>query len=126
MAEEAESGGERTEEPSQRRLDEARKRGQVPRSRELTNFATMIGGSAALVASGGALSARLSEVMRRGLSIDPHSLFDPYSMLSSLGDACRGAVDVLLPMFGTVIGLVIFQLLFVANVGRVLVSQGIQ
>ena len=27
---------------------------------------------------------------------------------------------------GTVIGLVIFQLLFVANVGRVLVSQGIQ
>jgi hypothetical protein len=27
---------------------------------------------------------------------------------------------------GTVVGLVIFQLLFVANVGRVLVSQGIQ
>jgi flagellar biosynthetic protein FlhB len=53
MAEEAESGGERTEEPSQRRLQEARERGQVPRSRELTNFATMIGGSAALVAIGG-------------------------------------------------------------------------
>ena len=52
MAEEAEQGGERTEEPSQRRLQEARERGQVPRSRELTNFATMIGGSAALVATG--------------------------------------------------------------------------
>ena len=56
MAAEAETGGERTEEPSQRRLQEARERGQVPRSRELTNFATMIGGSAALVAIGGALS----------------------------------------------------------------------
>jgi flagellar biosynthesis protein FlhB len=107
MAEEAETGGERTEEPSQRRLEEARKRGQVPRSRELTNFATMIGGSAVLVASGSALATRLSQVMRRGLSIDPQSLFDPDTMLNSLGDACVSAVTVLLPLFGTVIGLVL-------------------
>jgi flagellar biosynthetic protein FlhB len=107
MAEEAESGGERTEEPSQRRLEEARKRGQVPRSRELTNFATMIGGSATLVASGGALAARLSQMVRSGLSIDPQSLFDPSTMLSSLGSACMSALAVLLPIFGTVIGLVL-------------------
>lgn len=107
MAAEAETGGERTEEPSQRRLDEARKRGQVPRSRELTNFATMIGGSAALVASGGALSSRLSELMRHGLSIDPQNLLDPYAMLRSLGDACVSAVGVLLPIFATLIGLVL-------------------
>jgi len=107
MAEEAESGGERTEEPSQRRLEEARKRGQVPRSRELTNFATMIGGSATLVASGGALTARLSQMVRSGLSIDPQSLFDSSTMLSSLGSACMSALAVLLPIFGTVIGLVL-------------------
>ena len=107
MAEEAETGGERTEDPSQRRLDEARKRGQVPRSRELTNFATMIGGSAVLMASGSALTARLSDVMRRGLSIDPQSLFDPDTMLNSLGAACISAVTVLLPLFGAVIGLVL-------------------
>ena len=51
MAAEAEQGGERTEDPSQKRLQDARERGQVPRSRELTNFATMIGGSAVLAAS---------------------------------------------------------------------------
>jgi flagellar biosynthesis protein FlhB len=107
MAEEAESGGERTEEPSQRRLEEARKRGQVPRSRELTNFATMIGGSAALVASGGALAVRMSQMVRSGLSIDPQSLVDPSSMLSSLSSACISALAVLLPIFGTVIGLVL-------------------
>jgi flagellar biosynthetic protein FlhB len=107
MAEEAETGGERTEEPSQRRLEEARKRGQVPRSRELTNFATMIGGSAVLVASSSALTGRLSQVMRRGLSIDPQSLLDPQTMLSSLGEACISAVTVLLPIFGAVIGLVV-------------------
>ena len=107
MAEEAETGGERTEEPSQRRLEEARKRGQVPRSRELTNFATMIGGSAVLMASGSALTARMSQLMRRGLSIDPQSLFDPDTMLNSLGEACVSAVTILLPLFGTVIGLVL-------------------
>jgi flagellar biosynthetic protein FlhB len=107
MAEEAESGGERTEEPSQRRLEEARKRGQVPRSRELTNFATMIGGSATLVATGGALTARVSQMVRSGLSIDPQSLLDPSTMLSSLGSASMSALAVLLPLFGTVIGLVL-------------------
>jgi flagellar biosynthetic protein FlhB len=107
MAEEAETGGERTEEPSQRRLEEARKRGQVPRSRELTNFATMIGGSAVLMASGSAMATRLSQVMRRSLSIDPQSLLDPYTMLSSLAEACISAVTILLPMFGAVIGLVV-------------------
>jgi flagellar biosynthetic protein FlhB len=107
MAEEAESGGERTEEPSQRRLEEARKRGQVPRSRELTNFATMIGGSATLVATGGALTARVSQMVRSGLSIDPQSLFDPSTMMSALGSACMSALAVLLPIFGTVVGLVL-------------------
>jgi flagellar biosynthesis protein FlhB len=107
MAEEAESGGERTEEPSQRRLEEARKRGQVPRSRELTNFATMIGGSAALVATGGALTARVSQMVRSGLSIDPQSLYDPSTMMSALGSACMSALAVLLPIFGTVVGLVL-------------------
>ena len=85
---EAEMGGERTEEPSQRRLQEARERGQVPRSRELTNFATMIGGSAALVAIGGiAGRAPVADDAPRSSPIDPQRLRDTDSMLSSLGDA---------------------------------------
>jgi flagellar biosynthesis protein FlhB len=109
MAAEAETGGERTEEPSQRRLQDARERGQVPRSRELTNFVTMIGGSAALVAIGGSLADHLSQVMRHSLSIDPQILRDPDLMMRSLGDACANALDVLLPIFGTVIGLVVLS-----------------
>jgi flagellar biosynthetic protein FlhB len=107
MAAEAEQGGERTEEPSQRRLQDARERGQVPRSRELTNFATMIGGSAALVAIGGSLAACLSKVMRHGLSIDPQRLRNTDGMLSSLGEACVSALTVLLPVFGALIGLIL-------------------
>jgi flagellar biosynthesis protein FlhB len=115
MAEEAETGGERTEEPSQKRLQEARERGQVPRSRELTNFATMIGGSATLVAISGSLATRLSQMMRHGLSIDPQNLRDPDGMLASLGEASVSAVIALLPVFGAVIALVILASLLLGG-----------
>jgi flagellar biosynthetic protein FlhB len=115
MAEEAETGGERTEEPSARRLQEARERGQVPRSRELTNFATMIGGSATLVAIGSSLATRMSQMMRHALSIDPQSLRDPDSMQRSLGDAIISAITALLPIFGTVIALVLLASLLLGG-----------
>src|ERR1700735_1062380 len=104
---ESESGGERTEEPSQRRLQEARERGQIPRSRELTNFATMIGGSAALVAIGGTVAVHLSQLMRRSLSIDPKSLSTTDSMSASLSGAASVAVTSLLPIFGTLVCMVL-------------------
>jgi flagellar biosynthetic protein FlhB len=104
---ESEMGGERTEEPSQRRLQEARERGQIPRSRELTNFATMIGGSAALVAIGGTIAAHLSQLMRRSLSFDEKSLRTTDSMTASLGDAGISAVTAILPVFGTLVCMVL-------------------
>jgi flagellar biosynthesis protein FlhB len=107
MAQEAETGGERTEEPSQRRLQEARERGQVPRSRELSTFAVMLGGSATLVAVGGSLTSNLSQVMRRGLAVDAQALRDTHSMLAFLGDSIISAVMALLPVFGALIVLVL-------------------
>jgi flagellar biosynthesis protein FlhB len=104
---ESEMGGERTEEPSQRRLQEARERGQIPRSRELTNFATMIGGSAALVAIGGTVAAHLSQLMRRSLIIDEKSLHTTDSMAKSLGDAGISAVTAILPVFGALVCMVL-------------------
>ena len=107
MAAEAETGGERTEEPSQRRLEQARERGQVPRSRELTNFATMIGGSAAVITVGGTLVGRMSVIMRSSLAIDPQRLDSPQSMTASLGEAILSALVGLLPLFGALIVLVL-------------------
>jgi flagellar biosynthetic protein FlhB len=104
---ESESGGDKTEDPSQRRLDQARERGQLPRSKELTNFATMIGGSAALIAIGGTLIGRLSTIMRTSLTIDPQLLSSPQSMTAALGEAILSALVALLPIFGTLIGLVL-------------------
>jgi flagellar biosynthetic protein FlhB len=107
MAEEAEQGGERTEEPSQRRLQEAREHGQVPRSRELTNFATMIGGSALLIATGSGVAGRMAQLVRHFMQIDASRLADPRSMLTSLGEAATIGLGALLPIFGALIVLVL-------------------
>jgi len=107
MAEEAEQGGERTEEPSQRRLQQAREHGNVPRSRELTNFATMIGGSVLLIATGPALAGRMTLLMRYFLAIDASRLADPHTMMSALGEAAVIGVSALLPIFAALILLVL-------------------
>jgi flagellar biosynthetic protein FlhB len=107
MAAESESGGEKTEEPSARRLQQARERGQVPRSRELVNFATMIGGSATLVAIGGTLASRMSHIMRNALSVDAQRLDTPDFMTHSLADAAISALIALLPIFGTLVVMVL-------------------
>src|SRR3984885_2910702 len=107
MAEEAEQGGERTEEPSQRRLQQAREHGNVPRSRELTNFATMIGGSVLLIATGPALAGRMTQLMRYFMQIDASRLADPRSMMSSLGEAAGIGLGALLPIFAALIVLVL-------------------
>jgi len=107
MAEEAPQGGERTEEPSQRRLQEAREHGQVPRSRELTNFASMIGGSVLLIASGAGVAGRMAQIMRHSMQIDGSRLADQGSMSASLGEAAIMALGALLPLFGALIVLVL-------------------
>ncbi len=104
---ESEQGGEKTEDPSSRRLDQARERGQLPRSKELTNFATMIGGSAALVAIGGALAGRMSLIMRNSLNFDASLLDSPQAMSAVLGESILSAMVALLPIFGTLIALVL-------------------
>jgi flagellar biosynthetic protein FlhB len=107
MAEEAEQGGERTEDPSQRRLQEARERGQVPRSRELMTFAAMIGGSVALAATSSESAARMSQLMRRFMSIDAHQLEDTQSMFTALHEASMLALSALLPIFGALVAIVV-------------------
>jgi flagellar biosynthetic protein FlhB len=104
---ENEQGADKTEEPSQRRLDEARQHGQIPRSRELTNFATAFGGSATLMVVGGTLVGHMSRIMRSSLDFDPRLLDDPKSMTQSLGAAIMGAVSGVMPIFGTLAALVI-------------------
>ncbi|MDH4285243.1 MAG: flagellar biosynthesis protein FlhB [Gallionellaceae bacterium] len=82
MAEESDL--ERTEEPSQRRLDQAREEGQVARSRELSTFAVLLAGGAGLWLMGGTLSAQLVKLLRDGLTLGTDLAFHTDLLLPRL------------------------------------------
>ena len=67
MAEE--SFGDKTEAPTPRRLEEARERGQVARSTDLTAALGLLAGTTALYLAGGQLSASLTEMTRQMLCV---------------------------------------------------------
>ena len=58
---------DRTEQPTARRLQEARKRGQVVRTREAGHAASLIAGTLALGWTGGSIMSRLGDTLVRGL-----------------------------------------------------------
>lgn len=86
---------DRTESPTQKRIDEARRNGQIPRSRDLTAAAVMLTAGIGLQALGPTLGQRLGELMRHGLAIDRAEAMDPSRMLPALGEAAlNGAITI--------------------------------
>lgn len=81
MAEE--SGQEKTEEPMGKRLEEAREKGQVPRSRELTTVLVMILSAVTLFFVGENIVADLGEVMALSFSLTRKQLFDTDAMVNT-------------------------------------------
>ncbi len=75
---------EKTEQPSQRRLDQAREEGQAARSRELTTFSVLFAGGAGLWLMGSGLSAQLTKLLRDGLTLDATLAFNTDLLLPRL------------------------------------------
>ena len=92
MAEE--SGQEKTEDPTQKKLDDAKKKGQVPRSKDLNSMAIMVIGSGSLLMLGSYMIGSISMMMENGLRISRTEIFDTKSLLSrievSVFDALMG------------------------------------
>jgi flagellar biosynthetic protein FlhB len=73
---EEQTGQERTEQPTERRLQEARKKGQVPRSKELNTMLSLLLASISLLAFGGYISQNLMQISVEGFSIPRELAFD--------------------------------------------------
>lgn len=84
---------ERTEQPTPKRREDARKRGQVARSRELVITTVMLAGAGFALISRGHFATIFEDFMRRGLSPDPRLLGQPDAMTRSLAGA---GIDMLL------------------------------
>lgn len=70
------SHAERTEQPTERRLREARERGQVARSRELEATVVMLAAALAMLVLAPTLGDQASALMRSALSPDARAMFE--------------------------------------------------
>lgn len=75
----ADDTGDKTEEPTSKRLEDARKKGQVPRSRELNTFVTLMAGSVMLLVMGQHIVHGLWLIMREQFQLSREVIFDPAS-----------------------------------------------
>ena len=95
MAEgEGQDAEDRTEAPTPRRLERAREEGQVPLSREVVAFATLLGASLALLATLPSLGGAMLLSMRGVLAM-PAGVDIPAVTLALLGDAALTVLPVL-------------------------------
>lgn len=88
---------EKTEQPSQQRLDKAREEGQVARSRELTTFVLLMAGGAGLWLMGSTITQKLMKVLRDGLTLDKGLTYNPEQLLPHLHTLSYDALLALLP-----------------------------
>ncbi len=84
MAEEAQQ--DRTEQATPKRREDARKKGDVPRSRELTMTGVMLSGAGALLLMSDSMGGRLAEAFASGFSIERALLLDDRYLAPALAE----------------------------------------
>ncbi len=97
---EGDSDQERTEQPTSKRLEEARKEGNVPRSTDLNAAAVMLLAGAGLYMMGGRLGTQLYELMRAGLSLSREDSVDPGRALNTFWNEIMHALVACAPVLG--------------------------
>lgn len=76
MAEDDESGLEKSEQASQQRLDKAREDGDIPRSRELATFASLMAATCGFWILGESMLQSLKHVLSKGLTFNHDIVMD--------------------------------------------------
>ncbi len=103
MADDKDSSAEKSQEPTQKRLDSAREDGNIARSKELNTTAILLGGTAAVIAFGGILATGLARIMEYNFTLDRAAYFDTAAMLEQLGDSVMTGFTSLLPVFAVLL-----------------------
>ncbi|WP_333873321.1 flagellar biosynthesis protein FlhB [Methylobacter sp.] len=97
MAEDSDQ--EKTEEPTGKRLEDARKKGQIARSRELNTFAILIASATLLLMQGEKIGKGLLEMMRTEFQLSRATIFDPLSLMLHLKQVMMDGLMLIAPFF---------------------------
>jgi flagellar biosynthetic protein FlhB len=101
MAEESDL--EKTEEPTGRRIEQAREKGQVPHSRELGTFLVLITAAASIWMMGGWFVQQAMVIMRDAFVIDAQLAREPGLLVPYLGNVFGDALFLIAPFLGAMV-----------------------
>ncbi len=94
---------EKTEEPTERRIEESRKKGQVARSKELNTLLSLMAAAIGMVFLGQYLMADLFELMTNGLSFEPIRLTSSDQMFEVIREQMGMGLAAILPILGLLV-----------------------
>ena len=97
MAEQSQDGQERTEEPTAKKLQDAREKGQVPRSRELNTFLVMMTAAVSLMWMGGYIVGGLLDILENSFQMPRQRIFDPQMAVLFFKDSLIQGLLILAP-----------------------------
>lgn len=96
---ENESGAEKSEEPTAKRKQQAREKGEIARSRELNTLAILLGGTAGMLLFGAHLGGKVLEIMQLNFDLPRELLYSDRHMSLHLLFAAKSAAEGLWPLF---------------------------
>jgi len=95
--------GEKTEQPTAKKLTDARKKGQIARSKDLGTMFVLVGGACAMLLMGNWLTLALSQVMKRLFSISRQEAMDPHALLNVISSTVTAVIWPILWIFFIII-----------------------
>jgi flagellar biosynthetic protein FlhB len=117
MAEDSEA--EKTEPASEKRLQQARDEGDVPRSREVATFTVLMAAGAGLYMMGSTMARQLSKMLASGLTLTREQVYDPEVLIRRI---LVDVVDVMITFLPIGIGVLLVALASPVLVGGWLFS----
>ena len=93
---------EKTEEPSEKKLREAKDKGQIPRSKDFNTMMIMIASAIALWLQGKNMAMDLQQMLRTSFSVSREDLLGDHIMITHLIRVCTEALMAIAPFLGLV------------------------
>lgn len=99
---------EKTEDPTPQKLEDARKKGDVPKSKELANFVVFMGLSIAMYFFAPTMLERILDIFRDSFRVDQVSITSIEEFSAYINTLFKRLMWIVLPLFAAVFGFGIF------------------
>lgn len=106
--------GEKSEEPTAKKLTDAREKGQIARSKDLGTLFVLVGSACAMLLMGGSLATAVANMMKHLLSFDRQAALDINALFSVIKGGIAQVIPPLLWIF--------FIIMFAAFIGNILLG----